>query len=212
MRLYRHYKNKNYRLKGHVRHSETLEEMALYECLYPNDLGKTWVRPLEMFYGQTEVDGQIVPRFAPVSLNIHRIEQISAAQADVVQKLSKDISGQSNSNFLEELHEKKGTLLLLAEVDKKFVGYKWGYQQDEHTFYSWLGGVIPEYRGLGVAMDLMQAQHDWCRTQGYKKIQTKTGNQFPQMLILNIKAGFKIVNVHTGEQGGEVRIFMEKDL
>ena len=58
---YRHYKNKPYRAIGVVRHSETLEEMALYEALYPNDLGQMWVRPLEMFLGKLE-DGR--DRFA----------------------------------------------------------------------------------------------------------------------------------------------------
>ncbi|MBK7940001.1 MAG: GNAT family N-acetyltransferase [Lewinellaceae bacterium] len=29
------------------------------------------------------------------------------------------------------------------------------------TFYSWLGGVLPEYRRQGVATQLMQHQHDW---------------------------------------------------
>ena len=61
---YRHYKNKPYRVHGVVRHSETLEEMVHYEALYPNDLGSMWVRPLEMFLGQVEIDGKLVDRFA----------------------------------------------------------------------------------------------------------------------------------------------------
>jgi|GEM_PF-1302863 len=59
--FYRHYKNKPYKVHGVVRHSETLEEMVLYEALYPNELGRMWVRPLEMFLGDIE-PGK--PRFA----------------------------------------------------------------------------------------------------------------------------------------------------
>lgn len=51
---YRHYKNKPYKVHGVVRHSETLEELVLYEALYPNDLGRMWVRPLEMFLSEIE--------------------------------------------------------------------------------------------------------------------------------------------------------------
>lgn len=61
--LYEHYKGKRYRVHGVVRHSETLEELVYYECLYENDLGRMWVRPKAMFLGTTEVDGQTVPRF-----------------------------------------------------------------------------------------------------------------------------------------------------
>jgi hypothetical protein len=55
--IYKHYKGKRYKILGVARHSETLEELALYECLYENDLGKIWVRPLEMFRGVLE-DGR----------------------------------------------------------------------------------------------------------------------------------------------------------
>jgi len=61
--LYRHYKGNNYLLIDIVRHSETLEEMVLYKCLYENDLGKLWVRPLEMFKKEVIIDGESRPRF-----------------------------------------------------------------------------------------------------------------------------------------------------
>lgn len=61
--IYRHYKGKNYRLIDIVRHSETLEEMALYETLYENKLGRLWVRPLAMFLEMVEFEGKTCPRF-----------------------------------------------------------------------------------------------------------------------------------------------------
>lgn len=65
--LYQHYKGPQYRVHGIARHSETLEEVVYYECLYENDLGKMWVRPIEMFMGEIEIDGKTVPRFRFVS-------------------------------------------------------------------------------------------------------------------------------------------------
>ena len=62
--FYRHYKDKPYKVHGVVRHSETQEEMVLYEALYPNPSGPMWVRPLEMFLSDLEVGGKIVARFA----------------------------------------------------------------------------------------------------------------------------------------------------
>ncbi len=61
--LYRHYKGKMYRVKEVVRHSETLEEMVYYECLYDNDLGSLWVRPKGMFLSEIEIEGVLRPRF-----------------------------------------------------------------------------------------------------------------------------------------------------
>lgn len=60
--LYRHYKGAQYRVFGVARHSETEEELVVYQALY-GDFG-LWVRPLEMFAETVEVDGRQVPRFA----------------------------------------------------------------------------------------------------------------------------------------------------
>ena len=58
---YRHYKGNEYEVIGTAKHSETLEEMAVYRALYGNyDL---WVRPLAMFTEEVEVDGKKMPRF-----------------------------------------------------------------------------------------------------------------------------------------------------
>jgi hypothetical protein len=58
---YRHYKGKEYEIIGVAKHSETLEELVVYQALYGSrDL---WVRPLKMFCEKIEVDGKKIPRF-----------------------------------------------------------------------------------------------------------------------------------------------------
>lgn len=61
--IYQHYKGKQYRVIGVGRHSETLEEVVLYEALYDNSLGRLWCRPVSMWSELVDVDGQKVPRF-----------------------------------------------------------------------------------------------------------------------------------------------------
>lgn len=61
--IYSHYKNKRYKVLGVARHSETLEELVLYEALYENDLGKIWVRPRQMFLEDVSVGDYKGPRF-----------------------------------------------------------------------------------------------------------------------------------------------------
>ena len=59
--IYRHYKGNNYKLLAIAKHSETLEEMAVYQALY-GEMG-IWVRPLAMFNEMIEKDGQLIHRF-----------------------------------------------------------------------------------------------------------------------------------------------------
>lgn len=60
---YRHYKGKEYLVVGIAKHSETLEELVVYEALYQNKVSKLWVRPLAMFREKVEVEGKKTPRF-----------------------------------------------------------------------------------------------------------------------------------------------------
>lgn len=58
---YRHYKGGLYRVVGVARHSETEEELVVYEPLY--GAGGLWVRPRAMFLETVTVGGRTVPRF-----------------------------------------------------------------------------------------------------------------------------------------------------
>jgi hypothetical protein len=60
---YKHYKGKLYEVIGTARHSETLEELVVYKALYQPAGENLWVRPLEMFMEEVEVDGKKMPRF-----------------------------------------------------------------------------------------------------------------------------------------------------
>lgn len=60
--VYQHYKGPQYRVLGVAKHSESEEELVVYQALY-GAFG-LWVRPLSMFIEQVEVEGQMQPRFA----------------------------------------------------------------------------------------------------------------------------------------------------
>lgn len=67
--IYKHYKGNVYRVIGCAKHSETLEDLVYYEALYENSESKFWVRPLDMFLQNIEIEGKIVPRFEFISDN-----------------------------------------------------------------------------------------------------------------------------------------------
>ncbi|MCA9379861.1 DUF1653 domain-containing protein [Candidatus Dojkabacteria bacterium] len=64
---YRHVKGKKYLALGIAKHSETLEPLVVYISLYENETSQMWLRPLEMFMDDVEVNGKKVPRFKFIS-------------------------------------------------------------------------------------------------------------------------------------------------
>ncbi|MDD5152674.1 MAG: DUF1653 domain-containing protein [Candidatus Pacebacteria bacterium] len=62
--IYKHAKTGNeYRVVCLAKHSETLEDLVVYEALYENPKSKFWVRPIAMFTEIVEINGKKTPRF-----------------------------------------------------------------------------------------------------------------------------------------------------
>ena len=62
---YRHFKGNVYRVLHIAKHSETLEEMVVYQAMY-GERG-IWIRPKSMFEEVIERDGKVFRRFSPIS-------------------------------------------------------------------------------------------------------------------------------------------------
>ena len=58
---YRHFKGNEYEVICVARHSETLEDMVVYNALYGE--GGIWVRPMKMWNETVEVNGNKISRF-----------------------------------------------------------------------------------------------------------------------------------------------------
>ena len=65
--IYKHFKGHMVKVIGIVKHSETLEDMVLYDHMGTNPLSDLWVRPIDMFMETVEHEGKSVPRFEFVS-------------------------------------------------------------------------------------------------------------------------------------------------
>lgn len=61
---YKHFKGKEYQVLGMCLHSETKEQMVIYQALYGNQL--VWVRPAKMWNEIVKTDTYEGPRFVLV--------------------------------------------------------------------------------------------------------------------------------------------------
>ena len=61
--IYKHYKGGVYKVLGVAKSSEDYSDLVVYEALYDNPMSKLWVRPLEDFLSEVEVEGKKVKRF-----------------------------------------------------------------------------------------------------------------------------------------------------
>lgn len=59
--IYEHYKGNRYEVFGVALHTETLEEMVVYQAHYGNHM--LFVRPRSMFFENITIDGKKAPRF-----------------------------------------------------------------------------------------------------------------------------------------------------
>ncbi|MEL6193661.1 MAG: GNAT family N-acetyltransferase [Bacteroidota bacterium] len=130
--------------------------------------------------------------------------------------LSRLVPEFSNPYPEETYHQRIGNrehLLLAASISQQLVGFKAGYAREENGyFYSWMGGVLPDFRRLGVAKTLAEFQEKWAIDKGYSHIHMKTRNMHKNMLLFSISRGFKITRVEGSDTIRENRIYLEKKL
>lgn len=103
-------------------------------------------------------------------------------------------------------------LVLVALIDGKMAGYKVGYERNSEVFYSWIGGVVPEWRKSGVGKALLDYQEDWAKGRGYRCLQVKSMNKYPEMLRFLIKNSYRIYGIEAADGHDGPKILFSKKL
>lgn len=118
----------------------------------------------------------------------------------------------STEHYVERMANKT-QLIVIATVEESLAGCKVAYNRhDDGTLYSWLGGVIPEYRKMGLAKKMADFQEAWALNNGFHAIRFKTLNRHKAMLTFAINNGFQIYNVKPKDELENYRIQLIKDL
>ena len=114
--------------------------------------------------------------------------------------------------FNRRLLGRYNPLRLVASLDERPVGFFLGFELKPDVFFGWLYGVLPDFRRLGIASQLMEAAHAWGHQHGYKTIRFECQNQHRPMLHLAIAHGYDIVGIRWDADRGHNLIIFEKML
>jgi GNAT superfamily N-acetyltransferase len=110
--------------------------------------------------------------------------------------------------FADVVRERRRPAAWIAWDGSTAVGFKLGYERTSDEFYSWLGGVHPDFRRRGIARRLLNLQHEWCRKSGYRRVSTETLNDNHAMLLLNLASGFVVVGTRADSRG--LKVLLER--
>lgn len=116
-------------------------------------------------------------------------------------------------SYYEDRYGDSEHLIIVGYVDGQPAGYIVGYNRDDDgSFYCWMAGVNPLFRGKGVLKELMAYQLDWAKNHGYTKIRITTRNNRRSMLTYLVKYGFLFTEVTPADNMEENRIHLEKPI
>lgn len=143
----------------------------------------------------------------------YQIRQATPTELLWVHEKIPEFPGKASLEFYTDRLKDRLHLALVAEKDGELLGFKVGYQDNSpNTFYSWMGGVRPEFRKHGIADALAEFQENWARQKGFNTLFFKTRNRFPAMICFGLKRGFKIIKVIPKGGVEDYRVVMRKEL
>ncbi|MBN2560885.1 MAG: GNAT family N-acetyltransferase [Phycisphaerae bacterium] len=114
--------------------------------------------------------------------------------------------------FQRRIEGRHNTLLLIAHVDKRPVGFSTGIELKPNVFFSWLTGVLSGYRRIGIATQLHEAQAAWAVDHGYHYIRMECHNGHRPILHLAIETGFNIVGIRWDSDRSDNLVILERTL
>ena len=142
--------------------------------------------------------------FSPT--DVPRIETFTGTAAEAIAlllPLCEAVFPDFDSDYLANRlrHVADPHLLLARREDGVPVGFKLGYRRGDSLFYSWLGGVAPEARRIGLAALIMERQHAEVRALGYCHVETRTRAANNPMILLNLRHGFHVAGFEVDAHG-----------
>lgn len=119
-------------------------------------------------------------------------------------------SARATKSKLMQIKKQQG-LLLIAYDQETPVGFKLGYViEGSKTFFSWLGGVHPDFRRRGIARSLLKYQEGHVIALGINTIYFTSFDRYSAMMNLGKQNDYVLVK--SALDKGEVKYWYEKQL
>ena len=133
------------------------------------------------------------PREKQPAVEVH-VEAVGPNYHGLIADLATQMVEASTEQDIDLVMSNRTPLALVAFVDGKPVGFKLGYGRDAraHLFESVLGGVLPAFRGRGVARALARHQIEAVAGMGYRVLRVHTAHDNAAMIGLCLREGFDI--------------------
>lgn len=143
-----------------------------------------------------------------------KIHPVGPDEYELVADLYNEIfrPSQDADHFRRRLQGRRNAMLLVAELDDKAVGFACGYELRPTTYYSWLCGVLPDARRLGIASQLISAEQAWACENGYEMLRFECNNQARPMIHVAIRDGYDIVGIRWDSRSQSNLVIFEKNL
>ncbi len=139
---------------------------------------------------------------------------VGSGELPLIAQLYNDLirPGQDVEFFKRRLVGRHNALLLVANMDGNPIGFATGFELKPTVFFSWLIGVQQDFRRVGIASQLMDAQCAWAAEHHYNSVRMECHNTHRPILHMAIALGFNIVGIRWDPDRQDNLIIFEKVL
>jgi len=126
-----------------------------------------------------------------------KIVVVGPGEVDLITDLYNQVfSPGVDANFFSRRFEgRHNATMMVAMIDGMHVGFIVGFELMPSTYFTWLCGVLPDFRRLRVSTQLMQALFAWAKDNEYSILRFECRNQHRPMLHVAITEGFDLVGM-----------------
>jgi len=114
--------------------------------------------------------------------------------------------------FERRLRDRIAPLVLVARIENEAVGFYIGFELRPGVYFSWVTGVFPDARRMGIATQLICTAADWAKSEGYHIIRFECTNKHRPMLHFGIAQDYNIVGIRYDGETIENMLIFEKSL
>lgn len=135
------------------------------------------------------------------------IRLVRFLDADLAERDGKDHEFYAKFNTLTDLHH-----VILVQKSNQFVACGALKRFDDESMEIKRMYVMPEFRGGGLALGILNSLEAWILEMGFKRSVLETGKRQPEAINLYIKQGYSRISNYGPYQGVENSICFEKKL